>query len=262
MGVCRVYRANRFALSRPCLPALLLVVSWAGAAWSQGDGGIDPRGPVPSAIAPQVKALGDRLRTEGKEHMVLQGEFITPRTQSTVQVRRELSGKLLLEGFKPGGGYVSFDGDRSYGAASAADYGLLETFGQDMAEGMFASQLGSGATRLLGRRFGPDPETHPDSTGPFFDIYEVTAAVPTRPGSVTRRKRYYFNSDTGLLHSTRYNDPETGNTRVQTVFLNWKLVGGSAYPGRIERYEDGKPIFLFIVTGVSNGPKQDPEGFR
>ena len=79
---------------------------------------------------------------------------------------------------------------------------------------------------------------------------------------MTRRKRYYFNSDTGLLHSTRYNDQTAGSIRVHTVFSNWQVVDGSAYPGRIERYEAGTLRFMFVVAGVANGPRQAPEAFH
>lgn len=262
MRVCRVSMANRFALRTLCLPALILLVSGAGEGWGQSGGEIDRLDLMPGGIARQVNALGPRVRTSDQVHMVLQGEFSAAGERRAAQVRRELSGNIRLDGFKPGGASLSFDGERSYRASSPTDYALLETFGQDMAEGMFVSLMRGGAAQLLGLRFGPDRKTNPTYTGPLFDVYAVMDSVPTRPGSVTRQKRYYFDSDTGLLHSTRYTDDTAGNIRVQTVFSNWQVLSGSAYPGRIDRYEGGKLRFSFVVTSVSNGPRQDRSVFR
>ena len=182
MRVCRVSMANRFALRTLCLPALILLVSGAGEGWGQSGGEIDRLDLMPGGIARQVNALGPRVRTSGQVHMVLQGEFSAAGERRAAQVRRELSGNIRLDGFKPGGASLSFDGERSYRASSPTDYALLETFGQDMAEGMFVSLMRGGAAQLLGLRFGPDRKTNPTYTGPLLRCLRGHGRSPDAPG--------------------------------------------------------------------------------
>jgi hypothetical protein len=40
------------------------------------------------------------------------------------------------------------------------------------------------------------------------------------------------------------------------------VVGGSAYPGRIERFEEGKPVFSFVVTSLSAESRAEAASFR
>jgi hypothetical protein len=76
-------------------------------------------------------------------------------------------------------------------------------------------------------------------------------------------KRYYFDSDTGLLNSTRYTDATVSTgLRVETRFSNWGQVEGSAYPGRIERFEDDRSVFTLIISAASSRPRRDATNFR
>ena len=62
-----------------------------------------------------------------------------------------------------------------------------------------------------------------------------------------RGKRFYFDSDTGLLLHTRYQD----GVGVETRFSNWTAVDGSMYPFRIERYENDVPVFSFAAMTIT-----------
>jgi len=57
------------------------------------------------------------------------------------------------------------------------------------------------------------------------------------------------------LASTRYKKrTDTKFRKIETHFKEWQIVAGSAYPIRIERYEDGNLIFVFIVSEISTEP--------
>jgi len=141
---------------------------------------------------------------------------------------------------------------------SAADEAVLESLVADTAAGLLVAANQGAAVTLLGRGFRPDPSVAPGYDGPSFDIFEVAAEVPTRPDRLTRGKRFYFDTDTGLLHSTRYEDR---GQAVETRFSDWARIDGSFHPGRIERFENGTRMFSFIATGVSASPAIDDDTF-
>jgi hypothetical protein len=180
-----------------------------------------------------------------------------------LQIVHQLPGLVRIEALGAGRTPLAFDGERGTDVLTPTDDALLEAFVADSPEGFFASLDGAAAMRVLGRRFGPDPRTHPNYKGVRHDIYEVTAPVPSRSDGLLRMKFYYFDSDTGLLHSTRYDD-RTAPTprRIETRFSAWARVDGSLYPGRIERYEDDRLVFSFVTATVAGGPRLDPVEFR
>jgi hypothetical protein len=158
---------------------------------------------------------------------------------------------------------VSFDGDWTHGVSSRLEESLLETFVMDTPEGMVYAARSGGSVRLLGRGFGPDPRRTPNYQGPRYDIFEVIAPLRFASDRPLRVKRYYFDSVTGLPESTRYMD-STGSpaVTVETRFSGWRQLDGSSYPGRIERYENGRAVFSFIVTGASGRARQAAANFR
>ena len=211
----------------------------------------------------QVRAVGARLQVPGREVTVLTGRLLDAGGISkNVVITQQISGMVRIEGVKekvP----LTFDGDLSRGWSDRTDESLLETFVTDTIEGMVYSVRSGGALRLLGRGFGPDPRAVPDYKGPRYDIYEVTAPVRSRQDRQVRMKRYYFDSASGLLVSTRYMDPTfSSGLNVETRFSEWLQANGSLYPGRIERYENGQIIFSFIVTAASSHPRQADANFR
>jgi hypothetical protein len=218
---------------------------------------------LPVDVLEQVRALGDRMRTPGKEETLLTGQFTDASGKSkAIQVIHQISGMVRIEGVRENRP-LAFDGDLSRGAVDRSDESLLETFVMDTVEGMAYSLRSGGAMQLLGRRFGPDARTVRDYKGPWFDIYEVTAPTRSRQDRQLRMKRYYFDSDTRLLISTRYTDPAVSPSQtVETRFSNWQQLDGSVYPGRIERYENGQLAFSIVVTTASGRPRHDSTNFR
>jgi hypothetical protein len=107
--------------------------------------------------------------------------------------------------------------------------------------------------QLLGRGFVSDSKRS-DPKAPRYDIYEVTSPDRTNKTTGLRARRYYFDSQTGMLASTRYTD--RNGVAVETRFSGWAQVDGSAYPSRIERYENGRLSFAFVAGTVTTRSKQ------
>jgi hypothetical protein len=218
---------------------------------------------MPSVVAPQIAALGERVRRPGKEKITFVGQYVDVSGNHPAQVTYQVPGLVRIEGFKPGSASITFDGERSYGSSSAADDAFLETFTMDTVEGMLASAKRGAGLRLLGRQFQPHPTNFPKYAGPRYDIYEVAAPVRSRQDQLVRLKRYYFDSKTGWLVRTRYRDRTTSRpVTVETRFSGWRTIDGSAYPGRIDRYENNQAIFSFVVANISAGPRLEPAAFR
>jgi hypothetical protein len=216
---------------------------------------------TPGIASPQLDALGSRVVGRGKELTKLAGEYSDENTQrKPAHVLHQLPNMVVLRGF--GDRELKFDGHRRLSALPATEAALLETFASDTAEGMLAALDDGAAARLLGRGFKPSSATAPNYSGPGYDIYEVTA-MAAGAGSHVRKKFYYFDTDSGLLLSTRYDDfSVTPTARIETRFSNWSRIDGAAYPGRIERYENGRRVFSFVTTAASSGPAVDPSSFR
>jgi hypothetical protein len=226
--------------------------------------GAKPFKSVPATVERQYEALGMRVSATGKEQTVYAGELVDANGNRTrLQIVHQLPGLVRIDSVAGRRTSLAFDGTRDRGVITPMDEALIETFVGDSVEGLFASLDGNAAVRLLGRRFGPDPRTHPNYKGPRYDIYEVTAPVASRPDGIVRMKFYYFDSETGLLQRTRYDDRSVRPRRkIETRFSAWGRVDGSLYPGRIERYEDGRLVFSFVTAEVAAGPRADPQQFR
>lgn len=221
-------------------------------------------GYTPSIAQRQLAVLGERVRVSGKELTIYTGEVVDANgNRSPAQVIHQLPALVRLAGFKPGQTVLSFDGDRASGVLSSDDELLLETFVMDLPEGMLASIQASAAVRFLGSGFGQDPLKTPKYVGARYDIFDVTSDIRSRSDRVTRSRLYYFDSLTGLLQSTRYYDRSRPTpVKLETRFSDWRSIDGSAYPGRIDRYERGQRVFSFIVNTISAAPRLEPERFR
>jgi hypothetical protein len=220
-------------------------------------------GALPSAVTPLVAALGERAHVSGQERTIFVGQYVDASGNRPARVTYQIPGLVQLDGFRPGSARVTFDGERSYGVVTRLDDAFLETFVMDTTEGMLVSARRGAGMRLLGRHFLPNPKNFQRYTGPRYDIFEVIAPVRSRNDQLVRLKRYYFDSRTGLLIRTRYRDLTTTPTvTVETRFTGWRNLDGSAYPERIDRYENGRPIFSFVVTNISLGPRVEAAEFR
>jgi hypothetical protein len=220
--------------------------------------------PVPHMLLPQSKALGMRIKTAGKEKTVYEGVLIdAANNASDARVTVQSSGLVKLEGFKGSGSIASFDGDRSKGIMNRADESIIETFLMDTAESILTTATSTAAVRLLGRNYGPDPRTTPDYAGPRYDIYDVTMPVVYKKTSDKRSKQYFFDTQTHLLTKIEYYDQSvTPPVKVETRFSVWGTIEGSAYPAKIDRYENGALVFSFIATSIEGGQGVDASNFR
>jgi hypothetical protein len=211
----------------------------------------------------QVDALGSRTQTPGKEQTTYVGEFTYSLTgvRSLVQVTYQTPGLVRLEGFnRPG--VVSFDGTRVTGALNALDDQLLETFLMDTPEGMLSAVEAGRAVRNLGGGFSPSNAPR-NYSGPRSDIYEIFGPAVSGPKQLLRQKLFFFDTATGLLQRTKYEDRSVPRpAKVEVRFSQWKQTDGSLYPGRLDRYEDGQLVFSFTVTGITSGPATDASRFR
>ena len=219
---------------------------------------------LPGDVAPAVAALGRRVERPGSEQTVYNGLFMNSSgNRSDARFIHQLPGLVRLEGFLPGNQSVSFDGNRVFGLSGRTPEMLLETFVNDTAEGMLSSVKQGAASRLIGRGFKPNARADPNTTGSGYDIYEIVSPVQGFPLPGDQLKRYYFDTKTGLLLSTRYIDHRTSPAiSVETRFSNWTSQDGPSYPQRVDRYEDGQLIFSFIVLSVISGPSLDSSSFR
>jgi hypothetical protein len=210
---------------------------------------------VPADLSQQLQALGSRMRTGGKEESVFEGRFLDAiGQQKPLRVIHQISGVVRIESPSDKTS-LNFDGDATQGIRDHDGESLLDTFVSDSPEGMIYAIRNGASMQLLGRGFVSDAKRS-DPQVPRYDIYEVTASDRTNKASGLRVRRYYFDSQTGLLASTRYTD--RNGVSVETRFLAWTQVDGAAYPSRIERYENGRLTFSFIAGTVAAKSKRDP----
>jgi hypothetical protein len=219
---------------------------------------------IPSLLQRQLNVLGNRMRDSGKQQTIYAGEVTDAAgKRSPAQVIYQLPGLVSLVGFKAGQGTLSFDGERAFGVISRDDQAVLDVFVMDLPEGMLASVQSSAAVRLLGRGFGPDPRSAKKYIGPRYDIIEVTAPTRSAADRSLNSKLYYYDSQTGLLQSTRYYDRSRSSAvKLETRFSEWRAIDGSLYPGRIEHFEAGQLIFSFVANTITAAPGIDAASFR
>jgi len=218
-----------------------------------------PKG-LPSIIQHQVQALGTRMRTAGKEETVLEAQFVDDGGHNKpLHIVYQISGMVRIEGVHDKTA-LTFDGEFTHGVADRTDESLMDTFVMDSPEGMLYSLRKGASMVLLGHGFGPDARIAPDYKGPRYDIYVVTAPDRLRRSGALQSRRFYFDSATGLLVSTRYSD-STGMT-IETRFLDWEHVDGSAYPKTIERYENGRLAFSIVAATVAGQPQRNAATFK
>jgi hypothetical protein len=212
---------------------------------------------------PYIDVLGAHVQKKGKEKRIYTGEYFEAGKSSNVRAVVQLPRMARLEGFKDKNSVILFDGKNKNNAKDRIDNALLDTFLIDTAEGMLASVEETNLARLLGLDFKPDPRTNPKYSGPFYDIYEVMAALVFINDLPFQSRRYYFDSGTQLLDRTVYYDRSVSTpVKIETRFSVWGKIDGSAYPARFERFENDKLIFSFIATGIESGPGDDVSKYR
>jgi hypothetical protein len=219
------------------------------------------RGQLSPRLAMNLAALGNRLEKPGKERLTLMGTLRT----TTAEMREfaatlEFPEKLRLVVGGPKNRVVTFDGEQAevLGLPPTADeLDLIETLAYDSAEHFFAAQMQGNAMRFLGARFRTDDGSTPDYDGPYFDIYKIADQIKAS-GQERAAKLYYFNSDTLLLERVTYVANRAGSEiSVETKLTDWRVVDGQQVAHRIERLENGQPVFVLNIRSAGLGQRAE-----
>jgi hypothetical protein len=257
---------NTIADSVPGIFAFLTLSALMTSAYGQDlktrkhDQNSSPSTRLPSAIQNQVLALGTRMRIAGKEETVLDAQFVDDvGNRKTIRVIHQIGGMARIEGLHEKSA-VTFDGEFTYGVSDRTDDVLLDTFVLDTTEGMFYSLQRGASMVLLGHDFQMDSQPSSEIKRPRYDIYLVTAPDRLRRVNLLQSRRFYFDSASGLLASSRYTD--SAGVNIETRFLNWKYIEESAYPTIIERYENGRLTFSVTVTRLAGRSPHNAESFQ
>jgi hypothetical protein len=214
-------------------------------------------------------ALGDRLERPGREQLMLSGTMARGGGggPSHVQLVRQFP-SLLRAVEQSGGGtsVVTFNGSaaaKAGGELTPSDEALVETLVYDSAEGFFAAQARGANARHLGSRFRLDDGAGTaDPSAPAYDVYLIENEISLGGGPTRRAKLYYLNSDTLLLERVRYEVARGGDVvRVEVRLGDWQKSQGQNVPMRVERFEDGSPVFALTFTNVAFGPRVAPQAF-
>ncbi len=232
-----------------------------------GAGGALP--PLPSIIRHEMEQLGSRLSAFSTQQLAVTGT-LTDENGAKVPVRLVYQAPGLFRLDTTAGAdskSVVFDGTNA--RSKDSDLGkneerLLESLWDDTADGILALLTQGGALHLLGRGFHPASADRAAYQGPYYDIYELFGPVQTK-GAKDRKivaKRLYYDSQTALLVSVRYEDVSEGvPVKVQTRFSGWHDAGGTLVPGRIERLENGAAVLAFELAGAQLGTASEPSAF-
>jgi hypothetical protein len=212
-------------------------------------------------LAQNLGALGNRLEKPGQERLALVGMW---RVAGTPQPREfaatlEFPDRLRMAVGGPQNRVITFDGQQTKAAqtSTADELDLIETLAYDSAEHFFATQMQGKAMRFLGARFRTDDGSTPDYDGPYFDIYKIADQIKAS-GEERAAKLYYFNSDTLLLERVTYVINRGGSEiNVETRLSDWRVMDGQQVARRIERFENGKSVFVLTIRSAGFGGRAD-----
>lgn len=219
------------------------------------------RGQLSPRLAMNLGALGNRLERPGKERLTLMGTLrATAAETREFAATLEFPEKLRLVVGGPKNRVVTFDGQQAEAAGvppTADELDLIETLAYDSAEHFFAARMQGNAMRFLGTRFRTDDGSTPDYNGPYFDIYKIADQIKVS-GQERAAKLYYFNSDTLLLERVSYVTNRGGaEINVETKLTDWRVVDGQQVAHRIERLENGQPVFVLNIRSAGLGQRAE-----
>ena len=213
-------------------------------------------------LALNLGALGNRLEKPGQERLTLMGTLRLAGNAETREIAAtlEFPDKLRLVVGGPQSRVITFDGLQTK-AVAADDLDLIETLAYDSAEHFFAAQMQGKAMRFLGSRFRTDDGSTPEYNGPYFDIYKIGEDIKAS-GEERAAKLYYFNSDTFLLERVTFVINRGGaEVNVETKLSDWRETDGQKVARRIERFENGKSVFVLTIRSAGFGRRADDSVF-
>lgn len=215
-----------------------------------------------SRLALNLSALGNRLEQPGRERLIMMGSLRLADTAKTLELAAflEFPDRLRLSLGAPQNRALIFDGQQAKALltpATSDDLDLIETLVYDSAEHFFAAQMQGKAMRFLGSRFRLDDGSNPDYSGPYFDVYKVADQIKAS-GHERPAKLYYFNSDTFLLERVTYVINRGGaDINVETKLSDWQETGGQQVARRIERFENGRSVFVLTSWSAALAHRAD-----
>jgi hypothetical protein len=222
------------------------------------------RGSLWPRLRENLKTLGNRLESPGKERLTVTGALtragdlqplaVTAILQFPDQLRVTLQLGIQAR-------VLTFDGNAAHAVGEPPDsreLDLIELVVYDMAEHFFAHQEQGMATRFLGDHFRLDDGSQTDYVGPFYDVYEVVERVNTTNPTRRQSKLYFFNSNTLLLDRVTYSRERNGSqVAVEIQISNWQSVQGQQVPARIVRLENQQSVLTLTLNSTSLSPKVD-----
>lgn len=226
------------------------------------------RGLLSPQLVWNLNALGDRLERPGKERLTVTGTLTRSGDSQPAEVVAvlEFPGRLHLtiqKGIQTR--VITFDGEQAKSAGNPLDFGeqdLIETLIYGSAEHFFMTQMQGRATRFLGARFRMDDGSSADYSGPYYDIYRVADQIKTSTNQREQEKLYYFNSETLLLERVSYQINRDGSdVKIEEMIRDWSKEQGQQVARRIERFENGKSVFVFTVRSAGLGSRPGDGAF-
>jgi hypothetical protein len=208
-------------------------------------------------LALHLNALGNRLEIPGKERLTATGilHIAADSQPHPISATLEFPDRIRVVIQNGSQSRVITADGREETAADELD--LIETLAYDSAEHFFSAQMQGYATRFLGTRFRTDDGSSPDYNGPYFDIYKIADRLKAS-GQERPAKLYYFNSDTLLLERVTYVINRDGSeVSVETKLSDWRGEDSQKVPRRIERLENGKPVFVFEIRSAQLSRRVD-----
>jgi hypothetical protein len=222
------------------------------------------RGLLSPKLVWHLKALGDRLEKPGLERVSITGTLSRSEDTQAEEVVAvlEFPERLRLttqKGIQTR--IITFNGEQAKSGGNPLNSGeqdLIETLVYGTAEHFFMTQMQRQATRFLGARFRMDDGSAANYSGPYYDIYQVADQVKTSIRRKEEEKLYYFNSDTLLLERVSYRINRDGaEVKVEEIIRDWQKEQGQQVARRIERFENGKSVFVLTVRLAGLGPHVD-----
>lgn len=222
------------------------------------------RGNLSPKLVWHLNALGDRLEKPSKERLSITGTLGRTGDSQTEEMVAvfEFPERLRLT-MKKGNHtrVITFDGDDAKSAGKpleAAEHDLMETLVYGSAEHFFSTQMQGQATRFLGSHFRIDDGSTADYNGPYYEVYKVADQIKIAGDQREQLKLYYFNSETLLLERVRYEINRNGtDVKVEERIGHWTKEEGQQVARRIERFENGEPVFALTVRTTTFSPHVD-----
>ncbi len=208
---------------------------------------------LPHFLSRYHAALGERLQKVGMERLVSIGTLRENGNDKPTVLAWELPGKFRLE--KDGkailGSVAGLAAPSSPGVSTSEEDDLMESLFLDRSEAALIGVVGGAAIRVVGYHVRAQRGHGADYAGPYYDIFDFTSKVGSKPVSPTRSKRFYFDSFSGLLQKVSYVLTRGGGSQiVETTLGQWTKVQGESVPGVIERFVNQVSVARFSASAT------------